>query len=132
MWRAALILLLACAPPAHWPPRPAEHPATRAELVVYRLTVHAGSAEDRAAFERALAARGFRIVEHEPYRNDLQVTLTREGDQLVATLRSDDFFVDEALGPDLDSLAATLAVSDRVATFIRNSGLPQQRPVSAH
>jgi len=48
---------------------------------------------------------------------------------LVATLRSDGWFVDEAVGTDLDALAETLALSQRVADFIRNSGLPQQHPV---
>ncbi|HEY5677974.1 MAG TPA: hypothetical protein VIR81_14370, partial [Myxococcales bacterium] len=66
---------------------------------------------------------------HPPYHRELEVTLTREGEQLVATLRSDGFFVDEALGPSPEVIARTLAVSARVAEFIRNSGLPVQHPV---
>ena len=58
--------------------------------------------------------------------------MTREGDQLVATLRSDDWFVDEALGTSTEALARTLAVSERVVEFIRNSGLPQQRDIPNH
>jgi hypothetical protein len=121
--------LLACEPRGHWPPRPAEHPATRTELGVYELTVRAGSAEERSAFSDALAARGFAVVPHEPRKGHLEVILTHEGATLVATLRSDGWFVDEALGGDVGALADTLAVSQRVADFIRNSGLPQQQVV---
>lgn len=127
--KAALPLLLAsaCAAPGHWPPKPAEHPATRRELAAYELTVQAPSAEERAAFAKALAAQGFDVVDHPPYRLQLEVTLTHEPPSLVATLRSDGFFVDEAVGDGVEALSRTLAVSQRVADFIRNSGLPQQR-----
>jgi hypothetical protein len=121
---ASVALLFSCHPPKHWPPRPAEHPATRAELAVYELTVR-GPPE----LARALAAAGFHLVDHPPYHLQLEVTLTREGDQLVATLRSDGWFVDEALGASPEVLARTLAVSQRVAEFIRNSGLPQQHDI---
>ena len=121
---ASVALLLCCHPPAHWPPRPAEHPATRAELAAYELTVR-GPPE----FARALEDLGFRVVDHPPYHRQLEVTLTREGDQLVATLRSDDWFVDEALGTSPEALARTLAGSERVVEFIRNSGLPQQHDI---
>ncbi len=123
----ALVLAAACAPQGHWPPQPAEHPATRRELAAYELTVLAPTVEERAAFARALADLGFDVVDHPPYRMQLEVTLTHEAPSLVATLRSDGFFVDEAVGTDLEALAKTLAVSQRVADFIRNSGLPQQR-----
>ena len=124
---ALLLAACACAAPGHWPARPAEHPPTRSELAAYEITVQATSAAERAAFARALAAKGFEVVEHPPYRMQWEVTLTHEGDSLVATLRSDGFFVDEAVGADVLALASTLAVSQRVADFVRNSGLPQQR-----
>jgi len=44
-------------------------------------------------------------------------------------LRSDGWFVDEAVGKDVESLSATFAVSQRLTDFIRNSGLPQQHMV---
>jgi hypothetical protein len=130
----AVLCALACAREAHWPPRPAEHPPTRAELAVYELTVVAGDPAEREAFSRVLAARGFHVVDHPPLRGHLEVTLTHEDRTLVATLRSDGWFVDEALGSSFDQLTETLAVSQRVADFIRNSGLPQQRmlPGSMH
>jgi hypothetical protein len=126
--RGAILLLLAssCAAQGHWPPRPAEHPATRRELAAYELTVQAPSPEERSAFAQALAAQGFDVVDHPPYRLQLEVTLTHEGPSLLATLRSDGFFVDEALGDDIEALSRTLAVSQRVVDFIRNSGVPQQ------
>ena len=126
-------MLAACAGPAHWPPQRAERPATLAELQAYQLSVYGPTAEERNALARALLARGFHVVDREPQiRRQLAVTLTREARTLVATLRSDDWFVDEALGATPEELAATLAVSERVATFIRNSGLPQQRDVEDH
>jgi hypothetical protein len=112
-------LAVACAP-QRWAPRPAEHPPTWAELQVYALTVHGPP-----ALAQALAAKGFRVVSHEPYKGDLLLEWSADG---VATLRSDGFFVDEAAG-DFDGIARELAVSQRVADFIRNSGLPQQRDV---
>ncbi len=136
MKRAAIVLVaaLACARQAHWPPRPADHPPTPQELAFYELTVRADDPAEREAFARALAARGFNVVDHPPRKGHLEVTLTHEGSTLVATLRSDGFFVDEALGSTVEQLTDTLAVSQRVADFIRNSGLPQQRmiPGSMH
>jgi hypothetical protein len=120
MRAAAALLVLACAPPRHWPARPADKPATRAELASYELT-----APD-PELARAMAGEGFKVVDHAPYQGQLEVSLSHEGDLAVATLRSDGFFVDEALGTDVAGLAHTLAVSARVAEFIRNSGLPQQ------
>jgi hypothetical protein len=125
----ALAAALACAPQGHWPPRPAEHPPTRAELAAYELTVKAADPAERMQFAQALAARGFDVVDHEPRNLQLEVTLTHEGQTLVATLRSDGWFVDEALGTRVEALSETFALSQRVADFIRNSGLPQQHPV---
>ncbi len=123
----ALVAALGCAREAHWPPRPADHPPTPRELAVYEVTARAQDPAERAAFARALSARGFNVVDHDPYKGQLEVFLTHEDHTLVATLRSDDWFVDEAVGSTVEQLVETLAVSQRVADFIRNSGLPQQR-----
>jgi hypothetical protein len=127
-----LAVTLGCASSGHWPPRPAEHPATVAELQVYDMAVHAPTAEEKAGFADALTAHHFRVVPGESRHGHWDVYLTHEGDQLVATLRSDGFFVDEAVGGDLDSLAGTLAKSQRVVEFVRNSGLPQQHMIDNH
>src|SRR3954463_12443251 len=124
VWMAAA---LACASPGHWPPRPAEHPATPMELEFYDMAVHADDPGERAAFAQELTARHFRVVPGKSRKGHWDVYLTHEGDQLVATLRSDGFFVDEAVGKDVVDLAHTLAVSQRVNEFIKNSGLPVQR-----
>jgi hypothetical protein len=124
-----ILAVVACARQAHWPPRPAEHPPTPAELAFYELTVQAPDEAERAGFAAALAARGFKVVDHPPRKGHLEVTLSHEDQTLVATLRSDGWFVDEALGTSFAALAETLAVSQRVADFIRNSGLPQQHAV---
>ena len=124
-----LLAVLACAPQAHWPPRPAENPPTAAELAFYELTVQAPERTEQAAFRAAFAARGFNVVDHPPRKGQLEVTLTHEEQTEVATLRSDGWFVDEALGTDFAGLVETLAISQRVADFIRNSGLPQQHMV---
>ena len=93
------------------------------------LLVLASVPDERTGFSQALAARGFNVVDHDPRKGHLEVTLTHEGDSLVETLRSDGWFVDEAVGKDLGALANTLAVSQRVTDFIRNSGLPQQHMI---
>lgn len=138
---SALALLGACAV-GRWSSRSADKPLTRDELSSRNLTV-AGDAHDstlHAAFVRALAREGFAIVAHPPYHEDLEVTLgiTRvpEGVIAVATLRSDGFFIDEARvsldGTDaaLARLARTLAISQGIADFVRNSGAPQQKALS--
>src|SRR5205807_2902420 len=89
---ALLIAVLACASPGHWPPRPAEHPATPMELEFYDMAVHADDPGERAAFAQELTARHFRVVPGESRKGGWDVYLTHEGDQLVATLRSDGFF----------------------------------------
>lgn len=133
MKRALLLATaLACATSGHWPPRPAEHPATAAELDSYDMAVHTPTPQERAALAEALTAHHFRVVPGQARHGHWDVYLTHEGDQLVATLRSDDFFVDEAVGGDVDSLAGTLARSQRVAEFVRNSGLPQQHVLPDH
>jgi hypothetical protein len=129
--KRALLLAaaLGCASSGHWPPRPAEHPASAMELEFYDTAVHAPTPEERAALAGALTARHFRVVPGESRKGHWDVYLTHEGDHLVATLRSDDFFVDEAVGGDVDALATTLANSQRVVDFVKNSGLPQQHMV---
>jgi len=100
----------------------------------------------RAALVQALSAEGFSLVAHPPYREDLQVTLTVEAGPgasvlATATLRSDDFFVEEVeeetSAAELadsareagiaKSLAQRLAASQGIAEFVRNSGTPAQR-----
>ena len=124
-----VVAMLACGRQAHWPPRPAENPPTAKELAFYELTVQAPDPAEKAEFAQALSAHGFNVVNHPPYKNQLEVTLTREDAIRVATLRSDGFFVDEALGQDFPEIAQTFAVSQRVTDFIRNSGLPQQHNI---
>jgi hypothetical protein len=99
------------------------------ELEFYDMAVHAPTADERAAFAQALTAHHFRVVPGESRHGHWDVYLTHEGDHLVATLRSDDFFVDEAVGDDVDALASILANSQRVVDFVKNSGLPQQHKV---
>ena len=123
-----LAAALACASSGHWPPRPAKIPPTAKELEIYDMTVHGDLEPDRTDFAEALSARHFRVTQ-ESRHGHWDVYLTREGDDLVATLRSDGFFVDEAVGKDVVDLAHTLAVSQRVNEFIKNSGLPVQRNI---
>ena len=73
---------------------------------MYELTVRGPP-----GFSRAMAGEGFRVVDHEPYKGQLAAILTREGGQQVATLRSDGWFVDEAVGSSPEEVARTLAVS---------------------
>jgi hypothetical protein len=99
------------------------------ELEFYDTAVHAPTPRERGALADALTAHHFRVVPGESRKGHWDVYLTHEGDHLIATLRSDDFFVDEAVGDDLDALAATLARSQRVVDFVKNSGLPRQHMV---
>jgi hypothetical protein len=111
-----IIASLACAT-GEWHSPVAQRPAQPFELASTRVTVD-GPPEMAAAMARA----GFPVVQHPPFRSDL-LLVYRDG---VGTLRSDGFFVDEARG-DPDAVAQQLARSARVAEFIRNSGMPDQR-----
>ena len=102
-----VLVALACGPRGHWPPRPAEHPPTAAELAFYELTVRDTAADERATFARALAAKGFTVVDDGPRKGQLEVTLTHEGGTLVATLAV------VALVLRLDSTAMTFVQSIR-------------------
>jgi hypothetical protein len=112
---AALLLCCGCAV-GRWESVRAEKPATRAELAAWPV-----SAADPLLRE-ALAEAGFAAVARPPYKGELE--LSREGDLFI--LRSDGFFVDEVRGAPREAVEA-LAASRRVAEFVRNSGLPQQR-----
>jgi hypothetical protein len=91
----------------------------------------------RAAAVDALARAGFRVVDHPPFRFEWELSLSldrsAQGLQAHAELRSDGFYVSEAQAEGADpaelakALAASLAVSQGVADFVRNSGTPQQR-----
>jgi hypothetical protein len=125
---------------------PAARPLTPPELAAYELTVDEvkANADDaslaaslRAAVVDALVRAGFRVVDHPPFRDEweLQLSLDPSAQGLLAraTLRSDGFYVSEAQAEGADpgelaqKLAASLAVSQGVADFVRNSGTPQQR-----
>ncbi len=108
--RYLLLLLCACTP---------LRPATRAELASRDLTVRGDNA---AAVAGALRDQGFHVVDHAPYRGELELTV--EG--LHATLRSDSFWCADADGSDAAAIARSLAASPNVASFIRNGSLPQQ------
>jgi hypothetical protein len=136
-----LAALAACA--GEWHSTPAEQPLSRRELSSYDVTVAYVESDDAAlaqSLSKAMIADGFRVVGHKPYHEQLQVTLTTERSQsgpvAIATLRSDGFFVDEARAPErggeatAERLARTLATSQEMADFVRNSGLPQQTKAS--
>ena len=132
---AALFLLASC---GHYHAQRAERPLTHRELASRGLTVTPKVVEPTfaAAFAQALDREGFQVVDHPAYRGDLDVTVTtrrgRAGPVTVAVARSDGFFVEEARVPGEGGeaaaawLAKTLSTSQRMADFIRNSGLPQQ------
>lgn len=119
MRRIALLLLACACAGGRWESKPAEHPATRAELAVYPVSVAS------PALREAMAAAGFVAVAREPWSFELELSWDGE----VATLRSGGFFVDEVRGASPGAIARALAVSDRVAWFIRNSGTVEQRAV---
>lgn len=114
--RALAILVVLCACGGTYRSVRAEQPATPAELAEYPVSVA------DPALRVAMAQAGFRVVERPPYQGDLQ--LSSDGQE--ATLRSDGFFVDKVRG-DPTTIAETLAVSSRVAEFVRNSGTVEQR-----
>lgn len=113
MKRLFLIGLASCAI-GQWESVPADRPATRTELAAWPLSVSDPALVAR--FEQA----GFRVVTRPPYKGELRLSVENG----MYTLRSDGFFVDQVSGPDAATL---LARSERVAWFVRNSGLPQQR-----
>jgi hypothetical protein len=136
-------LVTACAA-GQWRSQPADRPLSLSELASRDLTV-AGDARQPGlarAFSEALAREGFHVVAHPPAHEQLEVTLslaqTADATVAVATLRSDGFFVDEARAPfDGDgataaTLARTLAVSQNMGDFVRNSGTPQQEGLTGH
>ena len=137
-----LMALLAACAVGNWRSRSADKPLTPSELASRNLSVADRAHEPAlyAAFVRALASEGFTVVAHPPYHEDLEVTLTvartPENFVVMATLRSDGFFIDEAHAPfdgtdaALATLARTLAVSQGTADFVRNSGTPQQKSFS--
>lgn len=136
-WLVFVALAAACAT-SEYRSEPAERPLTRREIGSRDLSVVDDGAEGglAEAFAVALAQQGFRIVNHPAYHGELEVSLATQrspqGPVAVATLRSDGFFVDEARA-HLDRgdaaaawLAKTLAISERMAEFVRNSGTPEQ------
>lgn len=141
---SALATLAVACGVGHWQSRPADKPLTRGELSSRNLSIldQAHDPALRMAFAQALAREGFAVVAHPPYHEDLEVTLSIErtpaGIVATATLRSDGFFVDEArssfdgIETAADALARTLAVSQRTAEFVRNSGTPEQKSVTGH
>ena len=134
---AALAVVGAGCAAGQWRSQRADDPLTRSELSSRNVSVSDGSHDPAlyTAFARALASEGFTVVAHPPYHDDLEVTLSvanrADGTVAIGTLRSDGFFIDEVQAP-LDgtapaALARTLAVSQGMADFVRNSGTPQQR-----
>jgi hypothetical protein len=103
----------------------------------------------RDALAEAMRRRGFKVVDHPPYHRNLEVAvhLEREGHGpgvfAAAHLRSDGFYVADAeerqTVQDLRDpsrvrelagmLADSLAKSDGLAFFVRNSGVAAQVPV---
>jgi hypothetical protein len=140
---ALATLAVACSG-GHWLSQPADKPLSRAELSSRNVSILDQTSDPslRTAFVRALAKEGFTVVPHPPFHEDLEVTLsvvrTSAGTVATATLRSDGFLVDEAhsfvdgIDDAADALARTLAVSERTAEFVRNSGTPQQRDATGH
>ena len=128
---AGVALFIGACGAGRWESRPADRPLTRRELASRNLTVRG-----EAAFAEALAREGFRVVSHPPYHNDLEATvaLDHRSDLATITLRSDGYFLDEVQGPanDPQALAHRLALGERMADFVRNSGVPQQIPITAH
>ena len=123
MARALFLVVLASCASGRWQSLRAAQPATPAELRNRRPAVETPD----PALASALAEAHFNVVRRKPWRQELQLAVTREGGELRGTLRSDGYFVDEVAAPDARTLAERLAGSQRVAEFVRNSGTPQQR-----
>jgi hypothetical protein len=137
---AVLVALTAGCASGEWRSTPAEPPLSRRELASRDVTVDSGDDPGLSqAVAQALVSEGFKVVSHAPYHEALELAVNvvhaSGGQVAVATLRSDGFFVDEARAPiqgsdTAASLARTLAVSQAMADFVRNSGLPQQTAFS--
>ena len=117
-----------------WRSTPAERPLSHHELASRDVTVTSADKDLANVVAQAMASEGFKVVTHPPYHEALELTLNvqraPEGLVAVATLRSDDFFVDEVrargtVGDAAAAVARTLAGSQAMADFVRNSGLPQ-------
>jgi hypothetical protein len=122
-----------------WRSTPAERPLSHRELASWDVTVTSADKDLANVVAQAMASQGFKVVTHPPYHEELELTLkvqqAPEGLVAVATLRSDDFFVDEVrakgtVGDAAAEVARTLAGSQAMADFVRNSGLPQQTNLS--
>lgn len=117
------LALMACAP-GRWESQRARHPASKAELASCRVTIIADEPLG-SELRQALAQQGFGVVEHAAWHGDLELRAAPG----IATLRSDDFFVDQVRAPDAAGMAEALAASRRVRDFVRNSGTVEQRNV---
>ena len=117
--RLVLLLLAGCSTIGRWEYVRADHPATRAELALYPLSVPAPAMAP--SFER----EGFTVVTRPPHKGELRL----EQHDGVATLTSDDYFVDQVRSDDVAFVAEALAHSRRVAEFVRNSGTVEQRQI---
>jgi hypothetical protein len=124
LYRVLAGALLASACAGGWQGERASRPVSRVELASCRVTV-SGAEPLAGDLREALAQQGFTVVAHPPYQGDLELRVAMG----VATLTSDEFFVEEVRAPDARSMAEALAASKRVADFVRNSGTVQQRDV---
>jgi hypothetical protein len=118
MKRSILLALTFSCALGQWESKQAEHPASRHELSLLRITV-VGSQE----LGQALQEEGFEVVQHPPFHGDLLARY--QGG--VTKLSSDGYFVDELRGDDPRQLAGRIAKSERLAQFVRNSGTVEQR-----
>jgi hypothetical protein len=116
MQRMFLVAFVAACSVGRWESVRAEHPATRAELAAWPVSV------PDPALREAMVDAGFNAVQRAPYKGELALSYSGG----VGTLTSDGFFVDEVRG-DPAAVAQALAVSRRVVEFVRNSGTVQQR-----
>jgi hypothetical protein len=137
---AALVALLAGCATGEYSSQAARSPLSKTELAAYDVSVLGSDSALSEEFAHALADRGFKVVAHAPYHEELEVIVstekTAQGPVAVATMRSDGFFVDEVRAPEDGphasvQLAEELAASRSMAWYVRNSGTPQQRDVGA-
>jgi len=129
---AALLSTLALGCAGHWHTTRADRPLTRGELGIHPVTVDPGPEPLRREVIRVLVEKGFRVVDHPPYHGDLELRFEVTGAHVLAELRSDGFFVDQAETDLTDpaqaaaALVESLAVSDGLAFYMRYGGVPQQ------